>query len=62
MRHSTCVSEVGILNFADEFILVATLVFHSDIRPGCALCLLLRFLHHVFFLDLRLTGAITVSI
>lgn len=52
LHHGTCACKAGILKFFDKFILVAALVFSSDIRLGYISSLLLLHLSLAFSLNL----------
>lgn len=60
LHQGTCACKAGILKFFDKFILVAALVFSSDIRFGYIRSLLLLSL--AFSLDLWLAGALAVCV
>lgn len=60
LHQGTCACKAGILKFFDKFILVAALVFSSDIRFGYIRSLLLLSL--AFSLGLWLAGALAVCV
>lgn len=62
LHDSTCACKAGILKFFDKFILVAALVFSSDIRLGYISSLPLHHLSLAFSLDLWLAGALAVCV